>query len=151
MLAVISFIGANGQGRCRMIEKFRHCEYIVAMPGVSVKASGRPSPSTWHGASSCGLRVSGQYLAPTPPFCAAGGTVGADNGAVDHMQTIFGFLRQPVEYLLPDPALAPAILAVVTGRIRAVSFRQIAPWASSPQNIIDTVQDASVIRSSCAA
>ena len=65
--------------------------------------------------------------------------MGPDNRTVDHVQAVLGLLGQSIEYLFPDAALRPAIVAIIASRIRPVPFRQIAPRATRAQHIENAV------------
>ncbi len=77
--------------------------------------------------------------------------MGPDDGAVDHMQTVFGLSRELIEDIFEHTAFGPAIIAVITGRIGAIPFGKIAPRTTCSQDIEDPVEDPSVVHSTCAA
>ena len=70
---------------------------------------------------SCGRRASGQSPAFAPPFCAAGRAVRLHGGTVDHHQRRrrIRTADQRGENLLPQTALAPAIVAIEDRRREA--------------------------------
>jgi hypothetical protein len=65
--------------------------------------------------------------------------VNPHNRTVDHLHFAAMGLGHGVHQLVPYPGLAPAIEAIVGGRIRRVALRQIAPWRSGSQNPEDAV------------
>ena len=67
---------------------------------------------------------------------------------VDHLHFAAVRLGHSIHQPVPDAGLAPAIEAIVGGRIRPVALRQIAPWCSGSQNPENAVEDAPVVSSS---
>ena len=80
-----------------------------------------------------------------PLFCRRGLLVGADGGAVDHLDVAVVRGGDGVHQPVPDTCLPPSHEAVVAGGAWAVALRQVAPRRTGSQHPEDAVQHASVI------
>ena len=69
--------------------------------------------------------------------------------AVDQIQTVARFRCQRVENPLPDAASGPTVEAIVSGRVRPIAFRQIAPGHPGAQHVKYRVHDPTIV-STCA-
>ncbi len=69
----------------------------------------------------------------------------AHHRAVDHLNLAVVSLYDRVHNPVPDAGLAPAVEAVVAGRVRPVALQQVAPWRARAQNPKNPVQDPSVV------
>lgn len=80
-----------------------------------------------------------------PLFCRRGLLVGANGGAVDHLDVAVirggDLVHQPV----PHTCLSPSHEAVVAGGAWPIAFRQVAPWRAGAQHPENAVQHASVV------
>ena len=65
--------------------------------------------------------------------------------AVDHLHLAVVRLHDGIHQAVPDARFAPAIEAVVGGRVRPVSLRQIAPWRACAQHPKDAVENATIL------
>lgn len=80
-----------------------------------------------------------------PPFCRRGLLVGANGGAVDHLDVAVVRRGDSVHQPIPDACLPPSHKAVVAGGARPVALGQVAPWCSRSKHPEDAVQRAAVI------
>ena len=69
----------------------------------------------------------------------------AHHGAVDHRDVAVVDSYDGVHEPVPDARLAPAVEAIVAGRIGTVALRQVAPRRAGPQDPADAVQHSPVI------
>gem|GEM_PF-2371925 len=81
----------------------------------------------------------------TPPFCRRGLLVGANGGAVDHLDGAVVGGGDGVHQPVPDTCLSPAHEAVVAGSAWAIPFGQVAPRGTRSQHPEDAVQHSPVI------
>ena len=77
--------------------------------------------------------------------------VNPDAGAVDHLYVAVVSLDDGVHKLIPDPVLAPAIEAVVAGRVGPVAFRRVPPRGPGTEHPHDAVEHAPVVHTGDAA
>lgn len=80
-----------------------------------------------------------------PLFCRCGLLVGANGGAVDHLDVAIVGGADGVHQPVPYARLPPSHEAVVAGGARTVALRQVAPRRSRSQHPEDAVQHAAVI------
>lgn len=80
-----------------------------------------------------------------PPFCRRSLLVGANGGAVDHLDVAIVGGGDGVHQPVPYTCLPPSHEAVVAGGARAVALGQVAPWCAGSQHPEDAVQHAPVI------
>src|SRR5215471_10142775 len=59
---------------------------------------------------------------------------------IDHLNLAIVGLGNGVHQLIPNARFAPAIEAVVAGRVRAVALGQVAPWRTRAQNPEDAIE-----------
>jgi hypothetical protein len=71
--------------------------------------------------------------------------VGANGGAVDHLDVAVVGSGDGVHHLIPYTCFPPPHKAIVTGGAWPVAFGQIAPRRTGPQHPEDAVQHAPVI------
>lgn len=77
---------------------------------------------------------------------AVGGMLmNAHHGTVDHLGVTVVSFGNSVHDAVPDACLAPAVEAIVAGRVRAITLRQIAPRRAQAQHPEDAIQHASVV------
>ncbi len=69
----------------------------------------------------------------------------AHHGAVDHLNLAVVSLYDRVHNPVPDAGLAPAVEAVVAGRIGTIALRKIAPRRTGTQNTEDPVRNPPVV------
>jgi len=65
--------------------------------------------------------------------------------AVDHLHLAVVSLDDSIHQAIPDACLAPAVEAIVGGRVRPVSLRQIAPRRPRAQHPEDAVENTPVV------
>src|SRR3546814_719993 len=80
-----------------------------------------------------------------PPFCRRGLLVGANGGAVDHLDGAVVGGSDGVHQVVPYACLPPSGEAVVTGGTWAIALRQVAPRRTGTQHPEDAVQHAPII------
>lgn len=64
---------------------------------------------------------------------------------VDHLHVAIMPLGDGVHKPVPDPGLAPAVEAVVSGCVRPISFWKIAPTCTAAQHPEDAIEHAPVV------
>jgi len=69
----------------------------------------------------------------------------AHDRAVDHLHLAVVRFDNGVHQTVPDAGLAPAIEAVVGGRVRPIALGQIAPRGAGSQHPKDAVQNAPIV------
>ena len=69
----------------------------------------------------------------------------AHDRAIDHLNFAPMGLGNRRHQPVPDASLAPAIKAIVGGRVGSIPFRQIPPRRSRPQNPEDAIHNPSII------
>lgn len=80
-----------------------------------------------------------------PPFCRRSLLVGANGGAVDHLDVAVVRGGDGVHQPIPHARLSPSREAVVARGARAVALGQVAPRRPRPQYPEDSVQHAPVV------
>ena len=70
----------------------------------------------------------------------------AHQRTVDHLYLAVVCLDDGIHQPIPDAGLAPAVEAIVDGRVRPISLRQIAPGRSGPQNPENAAEDTAIVR-----
>jgi len=81
-----------------------------------------------------------------PPFCAAGGAVSLDDGAVDHLNAVRRMLCKRQKDTCPKPTSRPPIEEVISCRVGPIPIRQITPRNAGTQHEKDCVEIASYIQ-----
>ena len=69
----------------------------------------------------------------------------AHDRAVDHLHLAVVRLDDGIHQAIPDACLAPAVEAIVGGRVRPVSLRQIAPGRASAKHPEDAVENTPIV------
>ena len=69
----------------------------------------------------------------------------AHDRAIDHLNFAVMGLGNSCHQPVPDASLAPAIKAIVGGRVGSIPFGQITPRRSRSQHPKDTIHDPSII------
>lgn len=69
----------------------------------------------------------------------------AHERTVDHLHLAVVGRDDGIHQPIPDAGLAPAIEAIVDGRVRPISFRQVAPGRPCPQDPEDAAEDAAIV------
>lgn len=69
----------------------------------------------------------------------------AHDRTVDHLHLAVVCLDDGIHQAIPDACLAPAVEAIVGGRVRPVSLRQIAPRRASAQHPEDAVENTPIV------
>ncbi len=80
-----------------------------------------------------------------PLFCRRRLLMGANGGAVDHLDVAIVRGGDGVHQSIPNARLPPSIETVVAGSARAIALRQVAPRRTGAQHPEDAVQHAPVI------
>lgn len=80
-----------------------------------------------------------------PLFCGRGLLVGANGGAVDHLDVAVMGGADGVHQSVPNARLSPSHEAVVAGGTRAVALGQVAPRRPGAQHPEDAVQYTTII------
>ena len=74
--------------------------------------------------------------------------MGLHDRRVDQIKAVARLRRQPVEDPLPDAAPGPPVEAIVSGRVRPVTLRQIPPRHPRAQHVKDRVHDLAIVNPS---
>ena len=92
--------------------------------------------------------MNGQEPVSEPPFCARCLMMGADHGAVDHLQGIRSrpAFVQRVHDLLPPPRQGPAPKLAADAGPRAELLRQVSPRRSGASDPENPIQNKSVVQ-----
>ena len=69
----------------------------------------------------------------------------AHDRTVDHLHIAVVSLDDGIHQMIPDTCLAPAVEAIVGGRVRHVPFGQIAPWSARAQDPKDSIENLAVV------
>lgn len=69
----------------------------------------------------------------------------AHDRAVDHLDLAIVGFDDAVHQAIPDACLAPPVEAIVGGRVRPISLRQIAPRSTRAQHPEDAVENAAIV------
>lgn len=80
-----------------------------------------------------------------PPFCRRGLLMGANGGAVDHLDVAIVRGGDGIHQPVPHACLPPSYEAVVAGGARAIALGQVTPRRTRAQPPEDAVQHAAVI------
>ena len=99
----------------------------------------------------CGLRVSGQYILPVPPFWPSRCAVGFDNRYIDEDLAVPDLTGRGVKDRFSKNPFGPIGHSDCKPSSEALSVRQIWPGRAGSQNIEDAIEDFAVIASLCTA
>lgn len=80
-----------------------------------------------------------------PPFCRRGLLMGANGGAVDHLDVAVVDGGDSVHHSIPDTSLPPSHEAVVAGGARTIALGKVSPRRSRSQHPEDAVQRSPII------
>lgn len=75
----------------------------------------------------------------TSLFCRRGLPVGADGGAVNHLDIAVIGSGDSIHHPIPNARLSPSNEAVVAGGARAITLGQVSPWRTGSKHPEDAV------------
>src|SRR5258706_8929859 len=80
-----------------------------------------------------------------PLFCRRSLLVRPNGSAVDHLDVAIVGSGDGIHHPVPHACFAPAHEAIIAGRARPISLRQIARWRTGTKHPEDSVQHAAII------